>query len=245
MFRRRDTADRLLAVQTEAGAAAANDCCDRFIARQSPGADHGLPVSLPRRRATRCLVASATACALLPALAVRAAVVAGVALADTVHVPPDGPALVLNGAGERRILLFPIYAIGLYLPQRARTMEEVLAEKGPKRILMVILRDGITAQQVRDHVLARLSDGSQPAEMAVLQPRIDEVNEIIQAEKVINRGGTISLDYVPQQGTVIRVNGLPRGKPLAGEDFYQALLRIWLGPAARSPPLRNALLGLA
>jgi hypothetical protein len=39
------------------------------------------------------------------------------------------------------------------------------------------------------------------------------------------------------------VNGAPRGKPIAGEDFYRALLRIWIGDNPVQDDLKKALLG--
>ena len=39
---------------------------------------------------------------------------------------------------------------------------------------------------------------------------------------------TIALDWTGS-ATQLVVNGKPAGKPIAGEDFYRALLRIWLG----------------
>jgi len=185
----------------------------------------------------------ALAALLLWATAAGAVNVGGAKLPDSVRVTPAGPELVLNGAGERRILLFRIYAIGLYLPARAKTLPEVLALKGPKRMLLVMLRNEVTAKQVHEHVVDRMADGTQPEEMAVMKARLDDLDKIIQAEQVIQRGGTIALDYVPGKGTVIRVNGIAKGAPIAGEDFYNALLRIWLGERAKSASLRDALLG--
>jgi hypothetical protein len=172
-----------------------------------------------------------------------AADVGGTKLPDSVRLTPDGPELVLNGAGERRILLFRIYAIGLYLPVHGKTMNEILALKGPKRMLLVMLRKEITARQVHEHVSDRIADGSQPAEMAVMKTRLADLDNIIDSEGTIQRGGTISLDYMPDKGTVIRVNGIAKGNPIPGVDFYNALLRIWLGERARSASLRDALLG--
>jgi hypothetical protein len=37
--------------------------------------------------------------------------------------------------------------------------------------------------------------------------------------------------------------GQGTGAPIAGEDFYQALLRIWLGPQPVQDDLKKALLG--
>ena len=172
-----------------------------------------------------------------------AADVGGTKLPDSVRLTPDGPELVLNGAGERRILLFRIYAIGLYLPVHGKTMNEILALKGPKRMLLVMLRKEITARQVHEHVSDRIADGSQPAEMAVMKTRLADLDNIIDSEGTIQRGGTISLDYMPDKGTVIRVNGIAKGNPIPGVDFYNALLRIWLGERTRSASLRDALLG--
>ena len=33
----------------------------------------------------------------------------------------------------------------------------------------------------------------------------------------------------PDGGTQVMIDGKPAGRPIAGEDFYRALLRIWLG----------------
>ena len=172
-----------------------------------------------------------------------AMVVGNTTFADRLALTSDGPELVLNGAGERRILLFRIYAIGLYLPVRVRSMGDAIALKGPKRMHMVMLRNGITSKQVHDHVIARIEDGTQPSEMEVMKARLADLDRIIEEERVIDAGGTISLDYIPGQGTIIRVNGISKGEPIPGEDFYNALLRIWLGDRAKSLPLRDQLLG--
>ncbi len=159
------------------------------------------------------------------------------------RLSPEGPELLLNGAGERWLMLFKVYSIGLYLPERRNTAAGVLAQKGPKRMLLVMHRHEISGGVIHDYLLSRIGDGSQAAEMDVIKERLEELDRIINGEKVIRRGGTIALDYVPDQGTVIRVNGVPKGAPIPGEDFYNALLKIWIGERAKSTALREALLG--
>ena len=78
----------------------------------------------------------------------------GAIFPDRVRVAPEGPGLSLNGAGERWIWVFKIYAIGLYLPQRKSTMSEVIAQQGPKRLLIIMQRD-VTGWQVRQHLANR------------------------------------------------------------------------------------------
>jgi hypothetical protein len=39
------------------------------------------------------------------------------------------------------------------------------------------------------------------------------------------------------------VDGRPAGSPIAGEDFYRALLKIWLGEQPVQADVKKALLG--
>jgi hypothetical protein len=62
--------------------------------------------------------------------------------------------------------------------------------------------------------------------------------EIKQAKK----GMTIALDWTGA-ATQLVIDGKPAGRPIAGEDFYRALLRIWLGEKPVQEDLKKALLG--
>jgi hypothetical protein len=42
---------------------------------------------------------------------------------------------------------------------------------------------------------------------------------------------------------VLTVGGKPAGQPIPGEDFYTALLRVWLGEDPAQGNLKEALLG--
>ena len=65
------------------------------------------------------------------------------------------------------------------------------------------------------------------------------MNEIKEAKT----GLAIDLDWLPGAGTQVTIAGQPRGKPIAGEDFYRALLKIWLGDNPVSSDLKKSLLG--
>jgi hypothetical protein len=61
--------------------------------------------------------------------------------------------------------------------------------------------------------------------------------------KQAKKGMAITLDWLPGAGTQMTVDGRYAGAPIAGEDFYRALLRIWLGPKPVQDDLKKALLG--
>jgi hypothetical protein len=59
------------------------------------------------------------------------------------------------------------------------------------------------------------------------------------------QGDVITVDWLPNAGTLVLVNGEPQGKPIPGADVYCALLKVWLGDRPTSVALKRALLGQA
>ena len=64
------------------------------------------------------------------------------------------------------------------------------------------------------------------------------VNDLVPAD---------NLAYLLKYDTMHRrfmVNGKPAGDPVAEPEFFNALLRIWLGPTPADAQLKDALLGI-
>jgi hypothetical protein len=55
----------------------------------------------------------------------------------------------------------------------------------------------------------------------------------------------VHLDFLPETGTRLTLGGKQQGKDIPGEDFFNALLRIWLGDKPIQNNLKDALLGKA
>jgi hypothetical protein len=172
-----------------------------------------------------------------PALAAE---VAGVKVEDRIKL--DASELVLNGAGLRTKFFLKIYVSGLYLTEKRAIAGEVLALPGAKRITMRLMRN-VTAKQLTDALELGIRDNTTAAEREALRGRLDELNAIMNALQSAKEGDLIALDWVPGTGTRIVLNGEPRGRVIAGEDFYRALLRIWLGEDPAQESLKKALLG--
>lgn len=167
--------------------------------------------------------------------------VEGVKLADKVRVGEGGPELVLNGAGVRTRAFFRVYVGALYLQKKAGATQAVLADSGPKRVAMHLLRD-LTAEQLFSALNDGLKNNHPPADLAKLEPQVKQLEGIFNAVKAARSGDTILLDYVPGAGTRVVVNGADRGT-IAGEEFNRALLRIWLGEQPADGALKKAMLG--
>lgn len=176
------------------------------------------------------------------AFACGAAEVAGVKLDDKVRLSGAGPELVLNGAGIRTRVFFKVYVGGLYLVEKKGTAAEVLALAGPKRVSMTMLRD-LSAQQLSEALGDGIRNNASAAEQEALKARVDELVTIMNALNEAKKGDAIVLDWLPDTGTQVTVNGQAVGKPIAGEDFYRALLRIWLGDRPADSDLKKGMLG--
>ena len=57
------------------------------------------------------------------------------------------------------------------------------------------------------------------------------------------KGDAVNIEYLPDSGTRITVNGQAKGAPIVGEDFYNAVLRVWLGDKPADADLKKELLG--
>ena len=188
-------------------------------------------------RSLRHALLAATLAVALPAIAAE---VAGVHLDDKTSL--SGNELVLNGSGLRTRFMLKVYAMGLYLPRRADTPDTIATLAGPKRIQIVTLRD-LTAEQFADALVEGLKKNHSEAEFAKLQARSDEFRNALLAIKAAPAGTQIRLEWLPASGTRLSVGNDARGKDIPGEDFYRALLRIWLGDKPVDADLKNALLG--
>lgn len=179
---------------------------------------------------------------LVTVLPVHATDVAGVHFDEKATLA--GTELILNGSGLRTRFMLRIYAMGLYLPKHADNPDAIAGTLGPKRIRIVTLRD-LTAEQFADALVDSLKKNHGDAELIKLQTRIDDFRNALLSLKSAPKGSEIRLEWLPGSGTRLSVGNEIRGKDIPGEDFFRALLRIWLGDKPADQDLKNALLGKA
>jgi hypothetical protein len=169
-----------------------------------------------------------------------AAEIAGVRVEERVRL--GATELQLNGAGIRTRIVFKVYVGALYLPEKKSAAAEVLALRGAKRVSMTMLRD-LGARQLTDALEDGIRANHSPAELAALKGRVDELVAVMNEIGSAKEKTVIALDFLPDSGTRITVDGAARGKPIPGDDFYAALLRIWLGDKPVDADLKKAMLG--
>ena len=192
-----------------------------------------LPLPTPFQRLV--LVALLLACS-----AVRAASIAGVNFEDRIRVADTD--LVLNGTGLRAVLMFKGYAAGLYLAKKARTPEQVLATPGAKRVQMKMLLD-VEAKEFVKAIDVGIKRNSSEAQQAALKDRMAQFDRNVAQIGTVKKGDVVNLDFIPARGLLLTLNGQPRGEPIAGDDLYAGVLKIFIGELPVDKKLKAGLLG--
>lgn len=164
--------------------------------------------------------------------------VEGVKLEPTAQV--GGAALQLNGAGLRKRAIFKVYVAGLYVPQKSADANALLAQKGPRRISITMLRD-VDADSFSGALNDGLRANHTEAQVAGFKAQIDTLNANLKAVGEAKKGDAIHFEYLPESGTRVMVNGQARGSAIPGEDFFTAVLRIWIGDKPVDGDLKKGL----
>ena len=168
--------------------------------------------------------------------------IAGVKLDDQADV--RGSKLVLNGAGIRYKAVFKVYVAALYLGKQAATAEEVYAAPGAKRMSITLLRE-IDSNELGKAFTKGFEENAPKTEMSKLIPGLIKMGQIFSDQKKLLPGETFTIDWIPGTGTIITVKGKVQGDAFKEIEFFNALMRIWLGPNPADWKLKDALLGKA
>ena len=168
----------------------------------------------------------------------QAAEVAGVELSERITAR-DGSALRLHGAGLREKFFFDIYVAALYLPERGQTAQQIRSTEQPGRVEMHLVYDEISQEKLAKAWRDGFADNNPEEVLATVEDRLTRFIEMFPAAV---SGDTFVMEYVPDDGTAIRVNGDTVGK-IDGGEFFRALLGVWLGPDPPGDAIKRGMLG--
>jgi hypothetical protein len=168
-----------------------------------------------------------------------AATIAGHDIADRIELAGSGDMLVLNGAGVREKFFMDIYIGALYLPAATSDSRAILSDSGPASVRMFFLHKEVSKKKIVTGWQEGLAENLSAGNMKALQPKLDKFNDLF---RTMMRGDVVSIDYIPATGTEVRINNEWRGV-VPGNDFYRALLKVWLGDKPVSKSLKQAMLG--
>lgn len=149
--------------------------------------------------------------------------------------------LRLNGLGLRGVAWIKAFVAGLYLAAPTQDAAQALAMQGPKRLRMKVMLEAGSHEYAKALGKGVRRNESERVQ-AQLADRLGAFIQTIEAMGMIREGDTIDLDYVPGVGTQLRWNQRAVGQPVPGEDFYRALLKVYIGERPADKKLKQGLL---
>lgn len=154
----------------------------------------------------------------------------------------QGTKLQLNGAGTRYKAIFKVYDMGLYTTKKVGTAAELLALPGAKRLQFTALRE-LPGTDLGRLFLKGMSDNS-PKE-AVQRHALASARliEVFSGRSKMMPGESFAMEYMPGKGTTFYILGKAQGDPVGDDEFFQMVLKIWVGESPADTQLRDALLG--
>lgn len=165
--------------------------------------------------------------------------VGGVKLDEKVHV--DNSDLVLNGAGLRTKYILSIYVSALYLGKKMNSADAVLADTGTKRVELHVLKH-LSAGDFMEAFNKAINDNLAQDEYVKISARLLRFSKVFRQVGEVKKGAVIVLDYFPKYGLVLTVNGKELTR-IEGADFYNAMLKIWLGNKPVQDSVKKGMLG--
>jgi hypothetical protein len=164
---------------------------------------------------------------------------AGMKIDDTAKVA--GKDLVLNGYGLRiKYVIVKAYVGALYVPEKTKDGDAVIASNAPRRMSMTMLRK-IQVDDLYKSLVEGMNNNATPAEMAALAPQLKQVKEGFDTVNTLDKGDMVTMDFLPGKGSVISVKGKPF-ETIEGDNFSRAILRIWFGKRPIQEDLKSNLL---
>jgi hypothetical protein len=171
----------------------------------------------------------------------QAVEIAGMKIDDSVQA--SNTTLKLNGAGIRYKIIFKVYVIGLYLTENKNTTESVLSVSGPKQINLTMLRD-VSSDTLGQAFMDGVKRNTNLADRAKMTNQFIQFGQLFSEVPELKKGDVISMEWVPNVGTNMFINGKKLGDTFPDINFFNAVLKIWLGDNPVDSSLKKQLLGI-
>ena len=150
--------------------------------------------------------------------------------------------LLLNGAGLVSNGKAPSYVVQIYAKQKFKTVDQLIATPGPKRLVLSAIKEVDTGPIVKMFNRS-VDETAGKNDRAKLIPGLMGIGETFKSNPLLKPGEIMTLDWVPVSGLVIYVDGKLQGRPYRDAELFRAAMLVWLGDFPADPKVKNALLG--
>jgi len=159
--------------------------------------------------------------------------------ADKVVIEETGSVLTLRGWGVLKEDSIPMYQIAFYSLNPLKNTMEVLKDSGSKRLMIIFLKGD---QNFVNNTKLAITKNNPPKMLSKEQISMSQFLKMIDLP--FQAGDTLIIDYVPDVGTKVVASDSFRGI-IQGQDFFNLIVKIWLGRQPPSQKLKQDLFNLS
>ncbi len=160
----------------------------------------------------------------------------GITFSDTYTAGKDK--LVLNGGGTREKFWMDMYVAGLYLEEKNKDANTIIAANSSMAIRICIVSGLITSGRMTEAIeegFKKSTEGKQ----GVLKDKIEKFKKSFSDE--IKKGDVFDIVYTEEKISVYK-NSMLKSE-IEGLDFKKAVVGIWLGKEPVDSDLKKGMLG--
>lgn len=145
--------------------------------------------------------------------------------------------LQLNGSATRTVLGFEVYDVDLYVTRTSKNENMIYKDTGKKRVQIKMLRE-VKGKKFESTVRKNIDTNFSSAEKKKYNQDLERFLGCF-VHRTLAENTVVHIDYLPGKGTRVSVQG-KQLELIAGDEFYHALLRLWIG----NPPQKSVKQGL-
>lgn len=148
--------------------------------------------------------------------------------------------LVLNGQATRTVWGFPVYDVGLFLEKVSRDGNLIMnGDSGAKQVRLKMLRT-VSREDFAGAVKESIARNLSASEISRFGRELSLYESLLETFGNIPAGSTVTIDYLPNRGMVVGIDGKTIGT-VKGHEFYHVMLRLWIGSPAQESVKRGLL----
>ena len=149
--------------------------------------------------------------------------------------------MALNGTATRTVFGFDVYHVGLYVTRTSKNENMIYADPGKKRIQIKMLRD-VKGKKFESTVRKNIEENFTAAEKQKYNAELERFLDCF-VDRKLAEDSVVHIDFLPGKGTRVALAGKHLDL-IEGDDFYHALLRLWIGNPLQES-IKHGLLGKA
>jgi hypothetical protein len=166
----------------------------------------------------------------------------GYEIPQIIPATSDHAELKLNGAAMRILYgVVDTYIGKLYVENPTTDADALIASEEYKRMVYKIVLKRVSGRRIAKAMYDALQLNVSREEAIKLEKRLQLL--VTMFDSSLKKGEESYLEWVPSQGSRIVLNGVVKGI-IPGKDFYDAILRIWIGDNPVGSTFKRQVLGL-